>query len=206
MINISIAVDDAATPALRELVVKMAPGSALYLVMGRALANTLKAHFRALNLKGNKLGGKRTNFWTAVGSAVQNPVVASNEVSVAISHPAIRQKVYGGRIMPTKKKNLAIPVNALSHGKSPRVFQNLSFIPALKNGPNITTGYLVEGVLGVAKRGKKKGQQIVKPLEGGKLLYVLRAWVDQEADPDALPTDSRLLDAVEDAALDYLEV
>jgi hypothetical protein len=203
MIGITIDITDAATPALRQIIGDVKPGGGLGTVMGRALANTLKKHFRARNVVPNKLGGKRTNFWSAVASSVQNPVVGTAEVSVAISNPAMAQKVFGGRIKPTKKKALAIPVNAKAHGNSPRLFKDLAFIPASSKIP-ATVGYLVEGEIHKILRGKRKGQDAVRPKKGGVMMYVLRAWVDQKADPRALPAKETMIEDVTQAAKIFL--
>lgn len=203
MIGITIDVTDTATPALRQIIGDVKPGGGLGTVMGRALANTLKKHFRARNVVPNKLGGKRTNFWSAVASSVQNPVVGTAEVSVAISNPAMGQKVFGGRIKPTKKKALAIPVNAKAYGNSPRIFKDLAFIPA-RGGPQVNIGYLVEGEIGKILRGKRKGQDTVRPKKGGVMMYVLRAWVDQKADPRALPAKETMIEDVTKAAQIFL--
>ena len=199
-VKIDIAINDQATPELRRIIRQVEPGGPLGLVLGRALANVLKSHFRERNKTPNKLKGARTNFWSQVAAGVNNPVVVSRGVSVTVSHAAIAQKVFGGRIVPTKKKNLAIAVHADAHGKSPRVFANLAFIPSRKGGVNATTGYLVEGVAAVIARGPNKGQSTTRPKEGGKLLYVLRGFVDQAPDPKALPTDAAMGEAMVKAA------
>lgn len=203
MIRLKIDITDNATPALRQILADVKPGSGLGLVMGRALANTLKEHFRQRNAKPNKLGGQRTNFWSGVAAAVQNPVVTDGGVSVAVSHPHIAQKVYGGRIVPTKKKALAIPVNAKAYGNSPRIFKDLAFIP-VRDKTSATTGYLVEGELRKILRGPRKGQEAIRPKVGGAMLYVLKKYVDQVPDPLALPETSAMLDNVAKAARIFL--
>lgn len=204
MITLQLDLTDKATPALRQLLADVKPGGGLGLVMGRALADTLKSHFRARNSsQPNKLGGKRTNFWTAVAGTVQNPVVATGEVSVAVSHPHIAQKVFGGRIVPTNKKALAIPVHAKAHGVTARDMPNLAFIFGKKGKPG-TVGYLVEGQLHTILRGKRKGQQVMQAKPGGAMMYVLRKWVDQQTDPLALPETSVMLDEVAKAAKSFL--
>ena len=203
MITLQIDLTDKATPELRQLLADVKPGGGLGMVMGRALADTLKKHFRTRNATPNALGGKRTNFWSAVAAAVQNPVVADGEVRVAVSHPHIAQKVRGGRINPKKTKVLAIPVNAKAHGVSPRTFTDLAFIPA-RGGPQVNVGYLVEGELHKILRGPRKGTEVVKPKPGGAMMYVLRGWVDQLPDPKALPDTAAMLDPVAKAARSFL--
>jgi hypothetical protein len=57
-----------------ELLPMMPSPNARAWVSRRAAANELKKHFRELNAKRlNKLGGKRSNFYSCVAEAVQNP-------------------------------------------------------------------------------------------------------------------------------------
>lgn len=198
--KIEIDIKDSATPALREVAAQIAPGGPMIKALGRSLANTLKAHFRARNADSpNKLGGKRTNFWSAVAATVQNPVIESDGVSVAVSHPHILQKYKGGKIVPGPgKKYLAIPVHQAAYGRVPADFK-LAFIPKL-GGPNITGGYLVDGYPRIATRGKKKGKQVYSPIKGGRMLFVLRGWVTQEADEKTLPSTDLILKDLEKAA------
>ena len=173
-------------------------------VLGRAARNVFVAWFRSRNQKANRLGGERTFWWGGVANAVQNPVVdKAGEISIAISHPHIRQKVFGGTIVPRKAKALAIPVHAKAHGKSPRVFPNLAFVPFRNTGPGGTIGGLVEGEAWVRKRGKKKGQETARPKKGGLLLYVLSRGLRQEPDPEALPPESEFVRPILEAARDY---
>jgi hypothetical protein len=206
MIQINIDIKNTATPAINQMLKDVKPGGALGMVMGRALANTLKKHFRARNLVPNKLGGTRTNFWSAVAAAVQNPVVSTGEVSVAVSHPAIAQKYYGGKIEPTKKKALAIPVHRLAHGRMARDMQGLAFRPAGTAAKKAgTVGYLVEGELRKITRGPRKGKDAMRPKVGGAMMFVLRKFVDQARDPKTLPPDAEMLEDIAKAARIFLD-
>lgn len=179
MSGVSIQVSsDTMTPHLRMLLRETSARGMAGTVLGRAVANELKKHFRGKNTKPNALGGSRTNFWSRVAEAVQNPKVAGDEIHVAISHPAISQKVYGGVIRPTKAKRLAIPIHASAHGRSPRVFGDLQMIPG------------------------KKGNIILARSDGAGLqaLYILVRSVNQEKDPTALPKDSAVVGAMNRAA------
>lgn len=204
MIRLTFDLKDSATPELKRILAAATDLSGgIGAVMGRAMAATLKTHYQDRNRTPNKLGGKRTNFWSQVAATVNQPVLSKDAVSVQISDARLPQKVFGGRIVPTKANNLAIPVHAAAHGKSPRAFDKLAFIPK-RGGPDITTGFLVDGESRTITRGKNKGKSTIRPLEGGRLLYVLRGWVDQDPDPAALPTEAELLGAAADAALDFL--
>ena len=192
-INLTTAGIPATQAELAAMVAKLKPGGGMASVLGRAAANVLKEHFRQRNTIPNRLGGARTNFWAGVAAGVQNPTTEGRSVVVEVSHPAIAQKVFGGTIVPRKVKNLAIPVSARSHGRSPRTFALLAWLPRKAGAHRDTTGYLVEGEKRTRTRGPRKGTEAVRPKPGGALLYVLRKQVDQAKDPLALPSASQFL-------------
>lgn len=185
---ISLKLDkDEVTPHLRKLLKQAETNGPLARVLGRAASNEIKKHFRARNSSSpNKLGGSRTNFWTAVGSSVQSPKPASGKILIPITHPAISQKVFGGTIRARKSKNLSIPIHAAAHGKSPRVFSNLVF--AISRRGNELLGQLV-------------GVKLLGQLVGGimRWLYVLKPSITQRPDPNALPSDRTVGAAMEKA-------
>ena len=174
---------DSLTPDLRRLIREAESNGPLARVMGRAVANTLRKHFRERNRTPNALGGARTNFWSRVAESVQAPHQAGSKIVVAVSHPAIAQKVFGGTITPKKVKHLAIPVDARAHGKSPRVFPLLQF--AMTRG----------------------GTKLLGVREGGRFVayYLLKPSVSQAPDPKALPTDAAMEKAVTTAARIHLD-
>lgn len=175
---------DEVTPHLRKLLKEAATNSPLSRVLGRAASNELKKHFRERNANSaNKLGGKRTNFWSRIAESVQSPVPSPGKIVIPISHPAIAQKVFGGTITPKKAKNLAIPISAKAYGKSPRVFTGLQF--AMTRA-------------GVKLLGMKDGSG------GMEWLYVLKKSVTQSKDPNALPKDAKVGDAMTKAGDIYL--
>jgi hypothetical protein len=98
-------------------------------VAGRAVRNQSVAWFQAKNAaEPNKLGGKRTNFWTNVGRSVTQPIAdGSNKIHIDVTHIAFAQKYFGGEITPKKKKWLTIPATALAYGK-PAISFKLAFI------------------------------------------------------------------------------
>lgn len=170
---------DEVTPHLRKLLKQAGGNGPLAKVLGRAGANELKKYFRARNAANpNKLGGRRTNFWSAVAASVQSPRMLPGRIVISITHPAIAQKVHGGTITAKKTKNLSIPIAPEAHGKSPRVFSSLQF------------AMTAAGVklLGLRESGG-----------GIKWLYLLTPSVTQDADPKALPKDRDIGSALERA-------
>lgn len=168
---------DEVSPHLRKLLKQAGSNGPLAKVLGRAGANELKKHFRGRNRTPNKLGGRRTNFWSAVAQSVNSPNLLPGRITIPITHPAIAQKVHGGTITARKAKNLSIPIDPLAHGKSPRVFPALEFA--------MTAAGMK--LLGLRDSG------------GIKWLYVLKPSVSQDADPDALPKDADMGRALEKA-------
>lgn len=199
MLTIRITRDEI-TPDLRRILKSVEPGGALGKVLGRAAANELKSYYRELNSKRpNKLGGQRSHFWNAVASSVNNPRAVGGGIIVSISHPHVAQRLYGGTIVPRKKKALAIPVSAASYGIYARIYPGtLAFIPLRGRGQ--TKGVLVEGEQFTATRGKNKGKTRIRPKPGGALLYVIRGAVSQRADETVLPPSSRMGAALTRAA------
>ena len=197
MITLTITRSDLAS-RVPEIMAETDPNGPLGKVMGRGLANCLKAHFRQRNQTPNALGGARTNFWTAVGAAVQNPVQEPGAVTVAVSHPHLGHKLYGGTVLPTKRKWLAIPVTAAAHGHSPRVMTDLLYV---KGGDNL----LFDRPKSASSSPFETGGFLVRKESAGlRVLYVLKAGVTHRADPTALPTEAALLEAAAAAARSYL--
>ena len=166
---------DTVTPELERLASRQ---PALKKIMGISMRNTLISHFRAKNARPNRLGGTRTNFWLAVANSCSAPVVNGSGVLVRINHPHAAIHVYGGHVTPKKAKMLAIPVAAEAHGKSPRVFSDLR--PVWSGGRPV----------GLAL--------------GEKMDYVLQKGVRIPRDPQALPQEDRVRQAVTRAARIFL--
>jgi len=158
------------------LLAKLQRPAALLAVLGRDANNQLKTHFRHKDrTEPNKLGGNRQHFWRAVTDSVHAPRVSAkgDTVLIAITHPAIAQKVFGGLIRPKRVKYLTIPVSPEAYGRTARTFE------------------AEEGVKLVALRvGKGAGRTLVlASLRGGgiQVEYLLRSSVKQAPDADALP-------------------
>lgn len=147
---------------------------ALLAVLGREARNQLRKHYLHNHAtKRNKLGGQRTGFWRQVAQSVQSPVVRGAQVSVSITHPAIRQKLEGGLIVAKRARALTIPVSAEAYGRTVSTFEHELGIKLFRPG---------------------KMPWLAETLEDGaiKVHYVLRKSVDQDPDPDALPAKASL--------------
>lgn len=165
--------------------------SAMLKVVGRRGANELKRHFNRRNARGNKLGGRRTNFWRQISSSVSNPRVESqSRVRISITDPRFVQKVFGGTIRAKNAGALTIPVDPLAHGRTVAVFQQSTGIQLFR--PRKKGGALSNLLAGFATS------------KGFKVYYILAKEVDQEKDPDALPKRSTFNAAILDEADQYL--
>ncbi len=153
-------------------------------VLGREAVNVLKAHFRNKDrTEPNALGGERTHFWRAVMGSVQSPVIAGDgsRISVSINHPAIAQKVFGGRIVAKRGWYLTQPVSPEAHGRTVATFERETgkklfkiTIGGTKDNP------FADAVLAAARGG------------GIQVEYLLRHEVNQWPDPTALPSQADL--------------
>ena len=154
---------------------------AILKVAGRAVANLLRKWFLKKDRENiNKLApDRRQHFWQQVAHAVQNPVTdeAGNKVYISINHPAIAQKVFGGRITAKRVQNLAIPEEEQACGRSPSVFERETGLKLIliKSSDH--------AVLTTRIDPDSKTLQVE---------YLLTPFVDQAPDPTALPTKDEM--------------
>lgn len=146
--------------------------------VARRGANFLKEYFRELNTKEpNKLGGKRTHFWLAVGRGVQNPRdMGPDSYGVVINHPHYRQKFYGGPIKAKRAKMLTIPVVPEAHGRRASTYE-------AETGRSlfiIRTGAGKVGLFEAAENG------------GIRMVYFLTPSVNQKPWKTAFPPNDRM--------------
>lgn len=154
-------------------------------VSGRAVADLLKKWYRRLDREEpNKLGGPRKHFWREVADAVQKPVVAGDTtVTVAISHPVIAQKIFGGTIRAKRASLLTIPQTPEAYGRTAATYEaetGLKLVFLRQNDHAI-----------LASRAQGQGLTVQ---------YVLVPSVHQEPDPNALPPEQQLEQAALEAA------
>jgi len=168
---ISFSITDNVTPALQRMVRQCNNPLPGLKISGRAVGNLLRRHFTEKNQKANRLGGERTNYWLGVKRAVNNLYAyGPQSVTVAISHPSICQKVFGGTITAKRAGALTIPITAEAHGRRASVLERALGIKLfrLPNHPDVLAGI---------REGK------MRPY------YLLRKSVSQPPDPTALPPE-----------------
>lgn len=115
------------------------------------------------------------------GSKRAGPGAAgARAVSVGIAHPAIRQKVEGGTIVAKRAGALTIPVSKEAYGRTAETLAHERGITLFRMPSDFGAGLLA------AAMGDGRIQAH----------YVLRRSVDQEPDPDALPSEAGLVAAL----------
>jgi hypothetical protein len=148
-------------------------------------------HFRGKDKSPNKLGGNRTHFWLEVGRSVNEPELLGDGsgVQVAVSHPVFAHKVKGGQISAKRAKALTIPLTPEAYGRRASVFERETGMKLfLLPDKDAHKAFLAtEDSSGAVKR-----------------QYLLTPSVDQQADPTAMPDESRLREAVVARAVSFL--
>lgn len=186
-------IDHGTVSDLQAIAKRVRNPEAMLKVVGRRGANELRAHFRRRNATPNKLGGRRSNFWNKIASSTNNPVAEGpGRVRISITDPRLAQKVYGGRITPKRRKALTIPVAPEAYDRTVPEFQQETGIQLFllrKKGGGLTN--LLAGAIGGS------GHRF-------KVYYTLQPYVDQAADPEALPPPAVFGAALVDESQSYL--
>ncbi len=156
---------------------------------GRGARKLLQGHFRARDRTGNKLGGRRTQFWLDIYKSTSLGQVTDTSVIVTIGDHRFAQKVFGGRIAAKVAKALSIPVDPEAHGRRPEVFERETGLDLvfIKQRNNALLATRAEGS------------------EALRVRYILVPFVDQSPDPEALPPRDQIEKAAVDAAQSQLQ-
>lgn len=199
MIQMTTNVLDRVSPDLRRRLVAL-KGTGYLKAAARGVATRLRDHFGNLNTtEPNKLGGKRTNFWSQVRRSVQNPKVDGRTATIAVNHEAILQKIRGGVIRPGPGKTfLTIPVNPRAYGRKAREFGTL------RVERNEEGAFLVLHSEDNWGNRDERGRFLRKGDNSVITLYRLVRKVKQDPKPDSVPTDSEIHAAADRALQDYL--
>jgi hypothetical protein len=183
-IAISIQASDGITPVTRRVANAIQPAR-LNPVIGRSVNNTVREHLFSLNsARPNKLGGRRTNFYTGAARGTQFKVVSDSEIVLSINQVGIAQRYYGGTIKPKSSKFLTIPVHPAAHGKRAREF-DLEVVFGVNGQPvALATKKVSESRTRQSKSGKITRTNVTR---FGEIYYRLVRSVTQAADPNVLP-------------------
>ncbi|HEV2207308.1 MAG TPA: fibronectin type III domain-containing protein [Verrucomicrobiae bacterium] len=170
------------------------------IVGGRAAANLLRQHLFDLDgSHANAMGGRRTHFFADGARSVQNPAVSGGLASVVVNHVGLAQRWLGGTIRAgagtssatgSATKYLAIPARAEAYGRRPGEFHDLVFEKTKTGGMLVQA---LQTVLTRAQGGFKTRQT------GGLVMYWLKTEVEQEPEPDVMPSEQEFGAAVGEA-------
>lgn len=200
--QLTVNLTDRVSGTLARTMARLRAAAELHETMGAAVEDRVAEHLRATKQSPN------TGWW---GRAIRSlsHTSSATEAVVSFSHRGVALRYYGGTVRQRPGGPLlTIPSEhvPVSHGtrRAAREMGQLAFLRARRPARKGVVGVLVEGEGFVPKRGKYKGQQRVRPKQGGKLLYTLMTEVDHQADSTVLPTTDDLLATASEAAADYL--
>jgi hypothetical protein len=210
---ISISITNNASPQIERLLTTLKNPQPVLEVMANSGRRLLQDWFRGRDGKPTKQGWPSSGLWgqIAAGTAVQD--VTPNSATLAVVHPAIAQKVYGGTITPKRGKFLAIPATAAayaagspSEGATPELHVGMAWNETLQRWMRALLASAAGKKVVADRRKGRKGQtrQVEDKKQPAGLWYWLVRSANVPADPEALPPDDLMRDATRAAALAYL--
>ncbi len=194
-VGIIISRDDA-SPLLQR-VKDAAQIAGLSLVMARAIGILVKDHLVALNAERHRYG---RNYYAQAARSV-SARAAGGFALISITQIGIRQRLYGGRIMPGPGKQfLTIPAVPEAYGMRAGEFQDLHVGRAMNPAGRIQWALIrrASTAISIARRKRADGtiKTSVRPGEmraGGEVIFWLVRSVNQRADPSVLPTRQEMI-------------
>jgi hypothetical protein len=157
----------------------------IYAAAAGSVRRRLQRHFTQKNKTRNRLGGRRTNFWSQVRASTQVGQVTDSFSEVVIGDFRFAQKLFGGPIVPKDAKALTVPVHPEAHGRRASTLEHALGIKLF--------------VLGA--RGQGNGAWLAAATASGlTVYYALKQRVVQEADPTALPPRHEIEEAAVEGA------
>ena len=167
----------------------------------------LQEHFKRRQAEPRKDGFPAQGFWVGsrdrgagvpVNMQMQDTVFAADRAVISIDSPALAHKLDPSPppIRPgAGKKYLTIPATAEAAGRSARDFPALVFEYVLPGGGSAP-----------ARGGGSGARPALVAKSSGKVYFWLARLVRTPHDPDALPSDERLVRAASDAARQAVSV
>lgn len=170
---------------------------------GKTVERELRAHFIRRNAQPNKRGWPSRGLWRDIANQTATGAVSgaglAAEVRIAVSHPAINLKVYGGRVTPKRGKFLALPATAAAYAAgSPREGATPELRPA--TAFNAAIGKPMRALVDARSPRPKKGALA----DTGAVWYWLARQTTHAPDKDALPADYYVDAKVSDTIEGYL--
>lgn len=186
-----IAIDSGSTRnLLDELGGLLGRPRAIYSGAAGSTRRVLQRHFTEKNKTPNKLGGRRTNFWSQVRTSTQIGEVTDQSAEVRIGDFRFAQKLYGGPIVAKEAGALTIPVNPAAYGRRAGTLEAALGIKL----------FILGG------RGSGNGAWLAARGLDGRITvyYALKKQVVQTADPTALPPKEEIEEAAVEGAQSVL--
>ena len=163
---------DLASPRLRAYINSLRP-ERVAKTIAPPLQTLVRRHLAAL--PANKRGWPSTGFWEAASRATL-ATPGADGVHINVNKIGVRQRFHGGHIAPVNARALAIPCSEDSYGKTPKDFDNL-FVFTSKKGNG--------GAWLMQKQPNTSSLRL-------KALFKLVGGVDQDANPDVIPSHSEM--------------
>ena len=200
MLKLEIKFDDAgASAALTRLSGVLSSRQDLHQAMAAGLEDAVRSHLTDLG----KSRSPNTGYFGKAARSVQSsstPTVGTT----TIPHRGMALLYYGGRVVPTTMKNLALPTENVpirgGERMRPGEMKDLAYLPAKKSAKPGTTGYLVEGMASSRPGGKSR----LVPKPDGRLMFVLRSYTDHKEDSTVLPGQQIMRQSAKSAGMEYL--
>jgi hypothetical protein len=196
---------DTLTPRVAELLDKLSPAQ-MAAAARRPLEILMRTHLEANG--SNKKGWPTTGFWRQASDATR-ATAQPDGVLIEVKKQGVRQRLYGGPILPKTRRALTIPISPEAHGKRASDFPG-SFILKTKKGAYIVQrgekmgarGSL-QPIYGKKAQGLGRKWQSINPQTGEvttrrravaalEFLFKLSKGVNQKPDPSVIPTSEQL--------------
>lgn len=195
---------DTLTPELKRLFQEVKRPLVLYQAGAKAVQVEISKHLRALQARGNEKGWPAQHFFAGGADAVEKRVgiskVSDKGAEITIADPRFVHRIQGGRVVPKRRKFLAIPLTAEAYRMSGKGSLRES-MPGLKVWKFKKGLFLVKEVqerrAGSGEQGAKKRDKSGKFVGGVKrtrvlLLFKLLRGVTHRARPDEMPPEREL--------------
>jgi hypothetical protein len=215
---VSLRIQDSALPQIRTIARKIGGRVAALTIAGRAGMGIVQRHLREKNESNpNKIGGRRTNFWSEVARSVFVGKATANSVTISIGHPAIGIRYHGGTIVPKRVKYLTIPLIPEAYGKTALTYETNVAAHALRS-KNPTRRAAGQQMAAALRSGSRSGALFPVRTKAGNLVlaehtsdggikpvFSLVKSVKIKADKTALPSDDVFTAAVMSDLSDYAD-
>jgi len=193
--SISVDIRDRATGGIKGLVAGLSVGN-VNPAIGAGVTKLFQDHYLAL--PSNKSSWPSTNFWARAARATHWTLLADGVV-ISTSQQGVLQRYYGGEIKPVNAKHLAIPARAEAYGKLPREFNDLS-VAFKSEGGKPTPFALVQNQqtpTTIVRKGKKTSVEHGEAIGGAVFFWLVKS-VNQQGDPNIIPSDQEIGDAAQE--------